>query len=311
MQHSHFNSHARPEPEQWVERLCITDSADDRHLLASIIESINASDIDRHAHDHPCSLWVAETLSSMKVDQATILATLYSDIRIQDSYPLERISEECSESVSNLSKNVRWLQSFKPPVNEESLDDIQQAERLRRMLLSMIDDVRAVLIIIAWRLQRLRDLNTIDNEKNVPLAKETMDIFAPLANRLGLSQIKWEMEDRSFHCLQPQAYKKIARSLEDRRIERETYITDFTRELSNILAEEGVKAEISGRPKHIYSIWKKMQRKQLNADQLYDLHAVRVIVDDVRQCYEVLGLTHMYWKHVPEELDDYINAANL
>ena len=109
MQHSHFNSHARPEPEQWVERLCITDSADDRHLLASIIENIRASDIDRHTHDHPCSLWVADTLSGMKVDQATILATMYADIRVQERYPLERITAECSESVSNLVKNVHSL----------------------------------------------------------------------------------------------------------------------------------------------------------------------------------------------------------
>lgn len=307
MQHSQLSDTSQRSPEQWVDFLCISNSADDRHTLASLIDIIQTAEQYQSCGSRPCSLHVADILRSLQVDQTTLIATLLCDIRLSEQYTIDKITNEFSETISNLVKNVRWLQNFKPPASGEAMTGPQQAERLRRMLLAMVDDVRAVLIILAWRLQHLRVLNGSESNERTVLARESMEIFAPLANRLGISQLKWEMEDRSFHYLEPATYKKIAKSLDNRRIEREEYLKKFTEDFHQILKEEGIEASVYGRPKHIYSIWRKMQRKQLTIEQLYDLRAVRVIVENVRQCYDILGLVHMHWKHVPEELDDYIN----
>ena len=307
MQHSQLSDTSQRGPEQWVDLLCISDSADDRHTLASLIDAIQTAEQFKTCGDNPCSLRVADILHGLQVDQTTIIATLLCDVRLEQQFTLDKIKEEFSENISNLVKNVRWLQNFKPPASGEAMTEPQQAERLRRMLLAMVDDVRAVLIMLAWRLEHLRVLNGNPSHERTVLARETMDIFAPLANRLGISQLKWEMEDRSFHYLEPSTYKKIATSLDDRRIEREEYLKKFTDDFHAVLSDEGIESQVYGRPKHIYSIWRKMQRKQLTIEQLYDLRAVRVIVENVRQCYDILGLVHMHWKHVPEELDDYIN----
>ena len=307
MQHSQLSDNTQRNIEQWVDFLCITDCSDNRQRVSGLIEKITAKpSLDFLGHN-PSSLDVADTLRGLQVDQTTLTATLLCDLRLEEEFTLEFIKEEFSETTSNLVKNVRWLQNFKPPASGEAITEPEQAERLRRMLLAMVDDVRAVLIILAWRLQHLRVLGSAEPHERTAIAQETMDIFAPLANRLGVSQLKWEMEDRSFHYLEPATYKKIAKSLNDRRIEREEYLEHFTEAFQNILKEDGIACEISGRPKHIYSIWKKMQRKHLTIEELYDLRAVRVIVEDVKQCYETLGMVHMHWKHVPEELDDYIN----
>jgi len=149
-------------------------------------------------------------------------------------------------------------------------------------------------------------LSNLDLQEGREIARETMDIFAPLANRLGVNQLKWEMEDLAFRYLEPIGYKQIAKSLAAKRIEREAYVETFTDNLQELLEESDITAEVYGRPKHIYSIWKKMRRKHLSIDQLYDLRAVRVIVDDVKACYTTLGIVHEKWKHVPAELDDYI-----
>jgi len=307
MQHSQLSDTSQRDPEQWVNFLCVTDTAEDRHTLASLIDAIQTASEFKQCGSQPCSLEVADILRGLQVDQTTLIATLLCDVRLTERYTLDAIQHEFSDTIANLVKNVQWLQNFKPPASGEVMTEPQQAERLRRMLLAMVDDVRAVLIILAWRLQHLRVLSNVQSPGRTAIAQETMDVFAPLANRLGISQLKWEMEDRSFHYLEPITYKKIAKSLDDRRIEREGYLKRFTDEFHAILQEEGIEANVYGRPKHIYSIWRKMQRKQLTIEQLYDLRAVRVIVDDIRQCYEILGLVHMHWKHVPEELDDYIN----
>ena len=307
MQHSQLSDNTQRNIEQWVDYLCITDCSNNRQRVSGLIEKITAKPQLEFLGHNPSSLDVADTLRSLQVDQTTITATLLCDLRLKEEFTLEFIKDEFSETTSNLVKNVRWLQNFKPPASGEAITEPEQAERLRRMLLAMVDDVRAVLIILAWRLQHLRVLNNAESYERTAIAQETMDIFAPLANRLGVSQLKWEMEDRSFHYLEPTTYKKIAKSLNDRRIEREEYLKHFTKAFQNILKEDGITCEISGRPKHIYSIWKKMQRKHLTIEELYDLRAVRVIVEDVKQCYETLGMVHMHWKHVPEELDDYIN----
>ncbi len=305
MQHSQFSDTSERSRDQWIERLWITDNQDDYDQLTQAIDlMLDVAAIDRDSHI-PLSLDVADILCNIQVDQVTLIATILSDVRLSDTYTVETIAEKFSNTIALLVKNMRWLHSFKAPADNETSEP-EQAERLRRMLLAMVDDVRAVLIHLAWRLQHLRLLGDADLYERRAVAKETMEIFAPLANRLGVSQIKWEMEDLAFHYLEPITYKQIAKSLTSKRIERETYVETFTNDLQKILIDADIEAEVFGRPKHIYSIWKKMQRKHLSVDQLYDLRAVRIIVHDVRECYATLGLVHEQWKHVPAELDDYI-----
>ncbi|MCL4108329.1 UNVERIFIED_CONTAM: hypothetical protein GTU68_065357 [Idotea baltica] len=244
-------------------------------------------------------------LRNLQVDQITLISAVLSDIRLIGNYSLESIAEDFSSTTALIVKNMRWLQTFKPQGDNESTEP-EQAERLRRMLLAMVDDVRSVLIYLAWRLQYLRLLSNVELYQGRETARETMEIFAPLANRLGVNQLKWEMEDLSFRYLDPIGYKQIAKSLSAKRIEREAYVETFTDNLTDLLKDSDIESEVYGRPKHIYSIWKKMQRKNLSIDQLYDLRAVRVIVEDVKACYQTLGIVHEKWKHVPAELDDYI-----
>ena len=305
MQHSQLIDNSDRSRDAWLERLWITDNkADKRQLSHAIDLMFEVGTFEQNLHI-PFGLDVAEILRNMQVDQVSLIAAILSDSRLVDTYSIETIAEEFSSSIALLVKNMRWLHNFKTASDDE-IAEPEQAERLRRMLLAMVDDVRAVLIHLAWRLQHLRLLDTADLYEQRSFAQETMDIFAPLANRLGVSQIKWEMEDLAFHYLEPVTYKQIAKSLTAKRIEREAYVETFTSDLQKLLTDAEIKAEVFGRPKHIYSIWKKMQRKHLSVDQLYDLRAVRVIVHNVRECYATLGLVHEQWKHVPAELDDYI-----
>lgn len=179
-------------------------------------------------------------------------------------------------------------------------------EGLRRLLLAIIRDLRVVLILLARQLVRMRLAATLPEPEREALARLTFDIHAPLANRLGIWQVKWELEDLAFRYLQPDTYRRIARLLDERRADRERFIEDFKRRLHQALRETGIEAEVVGRPKHIYSIWKKMQRKGVPFSELYDIRAVRVLVEDVAQCYAVLGVVHSLWTPIAKEFDDYI-----
>ncbi|GGD35360.1 GTP pyrophosphokinase [Pseudoxanthomonas indica] len=179
-------------------------------------------------------------------------------------------------------------------------------EGLRRLLLAIVRDLRVVPILLARQLARMRHAGALEETERRALARLTRDIHAPLANRLGIWQLKWELEDLAFRYLEPDTYKQIASQLDEKRVGRERYIEAVKTTLREGLAEHGISAEISGRPKHIYSIWRKMQRKQVSFDELYDLRAVRVTVDDVAACYAALGIVHALWQPVPSEFDDYI-----
>jgi len=308
MQHSQLGDTRKRDREDWLERLWINDNEKDKQQLSDAIDLIfnkGLNEIVDKPNVTPRSLDVADMLRNLQVDQITLISAVLSDIRLIDEYSLESVAKDFSSTIALIVKNMRWLHNFKPQGDHDTPVP-EQAERLRRMLLAMVDDVRAVLIYLGWRLQYLRLLSNIDIKEGREVARETMDIFAPLANRLGVSQVKWEMEDLSFRYLEPIAYKQIAKSLTAKRIEREAYVETFTENLQELLSKSDINAEVYGRPKHIYSIWKKMQRKHLSIDQLYDLRAVRVIVDDVKECYTTLGIVHEKWKHVPAELDDYI-----
>jgi GTP pyrophosphokinase len=182
----------------------------------------------------------------------------------------------------------------------------QQAEALRKMLLAMASDPRLVLVRLAVQLQRLREAKDSPEPERQQLATETRDIYAPLANRLGVWQLKWELEDLSFRYLDPDNYKRIAGWLAAKRIDRERYIEEVKATIRSELEQADIAADVEGRPKHIYSIWRKMQRKHLSFNQLYDIRAVRVLVDNVAECYAALGIVHSLWAYIPGEFDDYI-----
>lgn len=248
---------------------------------------------------------VAAILMDFKVDVETIIAAILSDPRLEELKPKPDIAKEFGTTIAALVKDINWLNK-QGVYSADMVDQPNQAETLRRMLLSMTQDVRAVLIKLAYRIKRLRVLPKEPIEVRHLVAQETLDIYAPIANRLGIHQFKWELEDMAFRYLKPQTYLKIAKSLAAKRGQREASIDNFIQLLQQRLNLEGINAEISGRPKHIYSIWKKMQRKQLSIDELYDLLAVRVIVENVTTCYAVLGMVHGAWQYVPKEFDDYI-----
>src|SRR6185312_14724197 len=180
------------------------------------------------------------------------------------------------------------------------------SEGLRRLLLAIIRDLRVVFVLLARQLARMRAAAALPEAERQELARLTRDIHAPLANRLGIWQLKWELEDLAFRYLQPDVYKRIAHLLDERRGDRESWIGEAKDALESALAKAGIKADIAGRPKHIYSIWRKMQKKGVEFSELYDVRALRILVDDVANCYAALGVVHSLWAYLPGEFDDYI-----
>lgn len=252
----------------------------------------------------PIGVQVLPYILQLSRDKATVITTLLSDQNFRDTEN-KQIEKEFGNDVAKLLKGVFKLHDI--TICDSEFDSTpEQAERLRRLLLAIIDDVRVMLIKLCYRVVRLKLLKHSSYDQRVCVAQESMDIFAPLANRLGIGHLKWEIEDLAFRAIDPQAYKHIAKLLEEKRADRELFIKDFTHQLSSLIEQQSVKASVSGRVKHIVSIWRKMQRKQLEFHQLFDVRAVRILVDSVADCYAVLGIVHTTWKHVPDEFDDYV-----
>jgi GTP pyrophosphokinase len=216
----------------------------------------------------------------------------------------EALAERFGAEVAGLAAGVEKLYQLRVLTRASAA---QQSEVLRKMLLGMVEDVRVVLIRLASRTQTLRWFARHAGDERAAYARETLDIYAPLANRLGVWQLKWELEDLSFRFLEPEVYQRIAGMLHERRVEREQYIADTVAALARELEAAGVRAEVSGRPKHIYSIWNKMRRKGLDFGQLHDVRALRVIVPEVKDCYAALGAAHNLWAPIAREFDDYIS----
>ena len=255
------------------------------------------------------SLAVANILTELNLDAETISAAILHDVVEDTSISSEEIREQFGDGVARLVDGVTKMDiistvgsSDEPKQQQEQL----RAENLRKMLLAMAEDVRVVLIKLADRLHNMRTLNALPTATQRRIARETMEIFAPLANRLGIWQVKWELEDLAFRYLNPTAYKQIAAKLAERRLAREAYIERFVARLQSELDKTGVKAEVHGRAKHIYGIWKKMQRKGHEFHQIYDVQAVRIFVDTIPECYAALGIVHTLWNYLPGEFDDYI-----
>jgi GTP pyrophosphokinase len=223
--------------------------------------------------------------------------------------PEEVVAKAFGASNASLVSNTRKLVQIQRAAREAKVGEDQRAlqtERVRKMLLAFSRDLRVVLLRLASRLQTLRHYAHTKEPCPELLARESMQVFAPLANRLGIWQIKWEIEDLSFRFLQPEQYKAVARSLDEKRVEREQRVEAFRQRLGDELRRHGVHAEVQGRPKHLYSIWKKMQGKGIAFSHVFDVRALRVIVDDVPECYAVLSRVHELYRPVPDVFDDYI-----
>ena len=248
---------------------------------------------------HP--LAVAQILSELGLDPLAVQAALLHDVPEDTEYSISDVEERFGAEVAHLVDGVTKLSKFSARSHEE-----QQAENIRKMFLAMAEDIRVVLIKLADRLHNMRTLGALPIEKQQRIARQTAEIYAPLAERLGIWQFKWELEDLCFKALDPDAYRGLASQLESRRRAREAYVKRAMEVLAESLAEAGIEAELSGRPKHIYSIHRKMQRKSAALGEIYDIHAVRVLVDSVRDCYGALGVVHALWRPIPGQFDDYI-----
>lgn len=220
---------------------------------------------------------------------------------------LDDIREEFGPKITTLLlavKDMEAIRSLQTLTSSNATEE--QVDRVRRMLLAMVKDVRAVVVKLAERIAVIRAAKEESSESRYLIAKEVSNVYAPLANRLGIGQLKWELEDLAFKFLHPDTYKEIASDLGERRVDREKYIENFVSSLSSLLKNEGIEASVYGRPKHIYSIWKKMQKKHLKFSELYDVRAVRVLVSSIEECYAALGVIHSNFEHIAKEFDDYI-----
>ena len=250
---------------------------------------------------------VAQILAEMNLDAETIAAALLHDTIEDTNVTSQEILEEFGETIHSLVVTVTKLAQL--PTGETYQRSHRDKEYMRKMLLTMGDDVRAVLIKLADRLHNMRTLGYLQSEKRKKIAQETLDIFAPLANRLGIWQFKWELEDLSFRFLNTGEYQRIAERIASKRQEREEDISSIVQFMRHEMGKNGIsEAQFTGRPKHIYSIFNKMQRKETSFEKIYDIRAVRIIVDTVPECYLCLGIVHNLWRPIPSEFDDYIAA---
>ncbi|MDX1589496.1 MAG: GTP diphosphokinase [Oleiphilaceae bacterium] len=255
-------------------------------------------------------LEMAQILAGLHLDQESLVAAvLYRAVR-EERISLMEIEQGFGSNIARLIDGVQQMAlitTIHHPLKGNVLGQSQgQIDNVRRMLVTMVDDVRVALIKLAERTCAIRAVKDAPAEKRLRVAREVFDIYAPLAHRLGIGHIKWELEDLSFRYLHESAYKKIAKLLDEKRLDRDAYVRKVVASLRDALSGSGIEADVAGRAKHIYSIWRKMRRKGIDFSQVYDVRAVRVLVPEVRDCYAAIGVVHGLWRHIPNEFDDYI-----
>ena len=304
----------------WLERIRTDINVTDEAVLLEACEvSRKAQDqlvaqediwAEQGSNSYATGLEMAEILADLRLDQdALVAAILYRAVR-EKKLELKQVREQFGATVAKLIDGVLQMAAIGAVLHPTPDSVLGQAEgqldNVRKMLVTMIEDVRVALIKLAERTCAIRAVKNGNRKKRYRVAREVFDVYAPLAHRLGIGHIKWELEDLSFRYLQPNAYKQIASLLAEKRLDRQQYIDDVLYRLKSELAKIGIEAELMGRAKHIYSIWRKMQRKQIDFHQVYDVRAVRMLVPEVRDCYAALGVVHGQWKNIPHEFDDYI-----
>ena len=254
-------------------------------------------------------LQIAEILIDLDIDSDAICAALIYAAVQNNKLTLDSIKEQLSSNIANIVEGVLKMDAMRSlqskPIRDKQPTG-EQIENFRKMLIAMVDDVRVVVIKLAEQVVLLQEAKQLPEEERIIYAREAEAIYAPLANRLGIGQLKWELEDLAFRYLDPQQYKYIASNLDERRLDREKYIRDVKKTLEEEMQKLEIDAEVSARVKHIYSIWRKMNRKKLPFTEIYDVRAVRILVPEIKDCYYALGTVHSLWQHIPKEFDDYI-----
>ncbi|HEJ9683723.1 TPA: GTP diphosphokinase [Proteus mirabilis] len=294
--------------DKWVNSLNLTHANAGREIMQTW-EYCHRTVQGRE--DAQLLLWrgveMVELLSTLSMDKDSMRAALLFPLAEEDLINQEVITEHFGEAIWNLVRGVMEMDAIRQlkatHTNETSS---VQVDNVRRMLLSMVEDFRCVVIKLAERIAHLREVKDATEDERVLAAKECFNIYAPLANRLGIGQLKWELEDFCFRYLHPDEYKQIANLLHERRIDREQYIDNFVSTVRGYMQQENIEVDIYGRPKHIYSIWRKMKKKNLAFDELFDVRAVRIVVERLQDCYAALGIVHTHFRHLPDEFDDYV-----
>ncbi|HET9701773.1 MAG TPA: bifunctional (p)ppGpp synthetase/guanosine-3',5'-bis(diphosphate) 3'-pyrophosphohydrolase [Burkholderiales bacterium] len=305
-------SRISPDAESWMEhfapRLEAAEAAMVRRALDFALPLYEGKTLPTGEPVAESALGTAGILAQLRLDHESLAAAILHAVPEYLADWPEKLRTTFGGSVLALVEGVARMNQIRllSGAQQAGGDAAAQAEGLRKMLLAMVQDIRVVIIKLAERAQALRYVVGRDVPGREVIAREARDIFAPLANRLGVWNAKWELEDLSFRVLRPDVYKQVAKMLDERRVDRERYIGEVIAALRTELERAGIRAEVRGRPKHIYSIYKKMQRKQLEFGEIYDARAVRILVDDVKDCYAALGIVHNLWTPIPKEFDDYI-----
>lgn len=305
----------------WVDRLALP-YAEKEQWQVLLLDAAQFAKAHDNSQEQAVNYWgeqysrfltgleMAEILSDLKLDEQTLIAAIIYRCVRDGEVTLEEVKAQFSDTVVNLIEGVLQMASIAS--SEAYLEKQQvlgskqaQTESVRKMLVAMVDDVRVALIKLAERTCAIRAVKN-NVKRRYKVAKEVFEIYAPLAHRLGIGHIKWELEDLSFRYLESAAYKRIATQLDERRLDRQEFIDQVVAKLEQEIASVNIEGEVAGRAKHIYSIWRKMQRKRIDFSQVYDIRAVRILVPNIRDCYTVLGIVHTLWKAIPNEFDDYI-----
>lgn len=310
LQKFHYLADGTLDTQAWLAKINEKFAPTQLNLISKAVDlALNAGKGLTTFYGQPCleqGLEMGEIILELKLDQDAVAAAILTSTILHTNLKSEIVAEKVSPTISKLIQGVLQMNALHSLAKINDSKNQIQIDRIRKAFLAMASDIRVILIKLAERTCIMRGIKNINHIERKRLAEDTMNIYAPLANRLGIGQLKWELEDLSFHYIDPDTYKKIAHYLAERRIEREQRIHNIITSLKTSLASTGIQAQINGRAKHIYSIYLKMKRKHLQLNDIYDYSAVRILVPTIQDCYSALSIVHGLFEHIPEEFDDYI-----